>query len=154
MSFRISTSLLDPATLRAKLVEKSAGACATFEGWVRNSNEGQSVLSLEYEAYVPLAEKEGARILAEAHAKFALIGAVCMHRVGHLQLGDAAVWVGVTAEHRGPAFDACRYIIDETKARVPIWKKEHYVGGATAWINCATRGDYTETFPPIPPKSS
>ena len=62
--------------------------------------------------------------------------------VGHLHLGELAVWVGVTAEHRGAAFDACRYIIDEAKARVPIWKKEHYADGDTAWINCATRGDH------------
>ena len=59
-----------------------------------------------------------------------------------LQLGDLAIWVGVTAEHRGAAFEACRYIIDEAKARLPIWKKEHYDGGATAWINCATQGEH------------
>ena len=74
--------------------------------------------------------------------KFRLIGAVGVHRIGHLQLGDLAVWVGVTAEHRGDAFDACRYIIDEAKARLPIWKKEHYANGSTVWINCATRGDH------------
>ena len=90
----------------------------------------------------PLAEKEGMRILAEAREKFTLLGAACAHRTSHLQLGELAVWVGVTAEHRGAAFDACRYIIDETKARVPIWKKEHYASGATAWINCATRGGH------------
>lgn len=140
--FRLSSTVLDPVTLQRALADVRAGACVTFEGWVRNRNEGQPVLSLEYEAYTPLAEKEGARILAEAQHKFALIGAVCVHRSGHLQLGDLAVWVGVTAEHRGAAFDACRYIIDEAKARLPIWKKEHYATGATAWINCATRGDH------------
>jgi molybdopterin synthase catalytic subunit len=60
--------------------------------------------------------------------------------VGALRIGDLAVWVGVAAAHRGAVFDACRYLIDETKARVPVWKKEHYADGATAWINCATRG--------------
>jgi molybdopterin synthase catalytic subunit len=140
--FQLSATILDPAALQRALADVRAGACVTFEGWVRNRNEGQPVLSLEYEAYPPLAEKEGARILAEARAKFALLGAQCVHRVGHLQLGELAVWVGVTAEHRGAAFDACRYIIDEAKARVPIWKKEHYASGATAWINCATRGDH------------
>ena len=99
------------------------------------------------EAYAPLAEKEGMRILDEARARFAIRGAVCVHRVGHLQLGELAVWVGVTAEHRGAAFDACRYLIDEAKARVPIWKKEHYATGATAWINCATRGDFAAAKP-------
>ena len=142
MSFRLSTIFLDPAELQCALTDPRAGACVTFEGWVRNRNEGQPVLSLEYEAFVPLAESEGAKILAEAHAKFALVGAMAMHRTGHLQLGDLAVWVGVTAEHRGAAFDASRYIIDEAKARLPIWKKEHYASGATAWINCATRGEH------------
>lgn len=148
--FRLAATPLDPAALQKKLADVRAGACVTFEGWVRNRNDGQPVLSLEYEAYAPLAEKEGARILAEAREKFALLGALCVHRVGHLQLGEMAVWVGVTAEHRGAAFDACRFIIDEAKARVPIWKKEHYASGATAWINCATRGDHAGDASPSP----
>lgn len=148
--FRISSSPLDPAALYRTLADERAGACVTFEGWVRNRNEGQPVLSLEYEAYAPLAVSEGEKILAEARAKFSLLGAACVHRTGHLALGDLAVWVGVTAEHRGAAFDACRYLIDEAKARLPIWKKEHYASGATAWINCATRGEHggADAMPP------
>jgi molybdopterin synthase catalytic subunit len=141
--FRISTEPLDPAALQRSLADAHAGACVTFEGWVRDHNDGRPVLALDYEAYAPLAEKEGARILAEAREKFAIVGAVCIHRVGSLRIGDLAVWVGVSAAHRGAAFDACRFVIDETKARVPIWKKEHYADGDTAWINCATRGDHT-----------
>ena len=150
MSFSLAAIALDPAALQRALAEVRAGACVTFEGWVRNRNEGQAVQSLEYEAYAPLAEKEGACILAEAREKFSVLGVGCVHRTGHLQLGEMAVWVGVTAEHRGAAFDACRYIIDEAKARLPIWKKEHYVGGATAWINCATRGEHggADAMPP------
>ena len=79
---------------------------------------------------------------AEARAKYDVLAIACIHRVGALALGDLAVWVGVSAAHRGAAVDACRYGIDETKARVPVWKKEHYADGATAWINCATRGDH------------
>jgi len=150
MSFRISTVLIDPAALQRAMPDERAGACVTFEGWVRNRNEGQPVQALEYEAYALLAESEGERILAEARAKFALLGAVCVHRVGRLNLGELAVWVGVTSEHRGSAFEACRYIIDEAKARVPIWKKEYYASGATAWINCATRGEHAEATA-IPP---
>ena len=142
MSFRLASTPIDSAALQRALADARAGACVTFEGWVRNRNEGQPVLALEYEAYAPLAEKEGARILAEAQDKFALLAAACVHRTGHLHLGELAVWVGVTAQHRGAAFDACRYIIDEAKARLPIWKKEHYASGATAWINCATRGEF------------
>ncbi len=143
--FSISSTTIDAAALQRALADDRAGACVTFEGWVRNRNEGQPVQSLEYEAYVPLATSEGEKILAEARATFALIGAVAVHRVGHLRLGEMAVWVGVTAEHRGAAFDACRYIIDEAKARLPIWKKEHYTTGTTAWINCATRGEHAGT---------
>lgn len=139
--FKISSTPLDPVALQRELTDARAGACVTFEGWVRNRNDGQPVLSLEYEAYALLAETEGERILAEARAKFDLVGAAGVHRVGHLQLGDLAIWVGVTAEHRGAAFDGCRYIIDEAKARLPVWKKEHYASGTTAWINCATRGE-------------
>lgn len=149
MSFCVSAQPIDPGALQRALANARAGACVTFEGWVRDHNEGQPVVSLEYEAYAPLAEKEGERILAEAREKFALVAAAGVHRVGHLRLGEMAVWVGVTAEHRGAAFEACRYIIDEAKARLPIWKKEHYASGATAWINCAVRGEHaTATQPP------
>ena len=124
--FRTAEPHRSGGACKKALPDPRAGACVTFEGWVRDRNEGQAVQSLEYEAYVPLAEKEGAQILAEAREKFALMGAACVHRVGHLALGELAVWVGVTAEHRGAAFEACRYIIDEAKARLPIWKQEHY----------------------------
>ena len=127
--------------LRASVssTQQAAGACVTFEGWVRNHNEGEAVQALEYEAHQAIAEKEGARIVAEAMTRFAVTAVHCEHRVGKLGIGDCAVWVGVSADHRGAAFDACRYVIDETKARVPIWKKEHYASGATGWVNCATR---------------
>ena len=147
-TFHISSSPLDVPKLQRALVHPQAGAGATFEGRVRDHNEGQPVQSLEYEAYPELAEREGNRVLAEARQKFDLLAVVAVHRVGHLQIGDLAVWVGVAAAHRGPAFDACRYIIDELKARVPIWKKEHYASGATTWINCATRGDFADGTPP------
>lgn len=140
--FRIVSEPIDAEALKRALEDARAGACVTFEGWVRNHNEGQPVESLEYEAYAELAEAEGARILAEARERFDVFAAVCHHRVGTLRIGDMAVWVGVGSAHRGAAFDACRYIIDEVKARVPIWKKEHYASGASQWINCATRGDF------------
>ncbi len=148
MAFRISPEPIDAEVLRKDLQAHAAGACVTFEGWVRDHNDGQPVQSLEYEAYALLAEKEGERILREAQEKFAIETMAGVHRVGHLQLGEIAIWVGVTARHRGAAFDACRYIIDEAKARLPVWKKEHYSGGTTAWINCATRGEHAEAQPP------
>lgn len=151
MSFRVSSTPLDIDSLKPALAHPQAGACASFEDWVRNHNEGQPVLSLEYEAFAALAEREGERVLEEARQRFDLLAAEAVHRVGHLQIGDLAVWVGVASAHRGAAFDACRYIIDELKARVPVWKKEHYASGATAWINCATRGDHAD--PATPPAS-
>ncbi len=136
--FRLSAEILDPAALRRGLPDPGAGACVTFEGWVRNHHEGRPVTALEYEAYGGLAELEGARIMAEALTKFPIVAAGCIHRTGRLEIGGLAVWVGVTAAHRSAAFDACRFIIDETKARVPVWKKEHYAdGGPAEWVNCA-----------------
>jgi molybdopterin synthase catalytic subunit len=137
--FKLSPEPIEVAALEKELRDTRAGARVTFEGWVRVKNDGRAVLALDYEAYAPLAEKEGGLILAEARSKFALLAAVCIHRTGALALGDLAVWVGVTAEHRAAAFDACRYIIDETKARVPIWKREHYADGKKEWINAANR---------------
>ena len=136
MSFRISESPLDPPALQAWLQDQRAGACVVFEGWVRNHNEGRQVLRLEYEAYTAMAEKEGAAILAEAAGKFGVDHAHCVHRVGSLEIGGIAVWVGVSCAHREEAFAACRYIIDEVKHRVPIWKKEYYPGGDSGWVNC------------------
>jgi len=132
---------IDPGAFRSSLQDARAGACVTFEGWVRDHNDGRAVQRLEYEAFGELAEREGERMLAEARQKFGVLAVTCVHRVGVLEVGQLAVWVGVIAAHRGAAFDACRYVIDEVKARVPIWKKEHYHDGSTEWINGATRTD-------------
>ena len=136
--FLIRTESLDIAALRASMGDVRAGGFVCFEGWVRNSNEGRAVLRLEYEAFVPLAEKEGNRILDEAMRVFPVFDIRCVHRTGALALGDLAVWVGVSSQHRGAAFDACRFVIDEVKSRVPIWKKEHYADGDSGWVNCHT----------------
>jgi molybdopterin synthase catalytic subunit len=137
--FEISSTPIDPTSLQRSLEAEAAGACVTFEGWVRDHNDGAPVLALEYEAHEAIAAQEGAKILAEARERFSIIAVRCVHRVGKLAIGDCAVWVGVSAAHRGAAFDACRYVIDETKSRVPIWKKEHYASGASGWVNCATQ---------------
>ena len=147
MSFKIASTPIDPNALKRTLSADAAGACVTFEGWVRNHNEGEPVRALEYEAHASIAVREGEKILAEARERFAIDAARCEHRVGKLAIGDCAVWVGVSAAHRGAAFDACRYIIDETKQRVPIWKKEHYRDGQSGWVNCATRTDAPAAAP-------
>ena len=136
MRFRFTESAIDAASARREILDRGAGGYVSFEGWVRDHNEGQDVTRLEYEAFQPLAVKEGDRILAEALKRFPIKHAACIHRVGSLDLSDMAVWVGVSAAHRGEAFEACRYIIDEVKHRVPIWKKEHYRSGDSGWVNC------------------
>jgi molybdopterin synthase catalytic subunit len=134
-NFSLSSNTIDTAALRATLSDPHAGACAVFEGWVRDHNDGRPVRGLRYEAYVELAEAEGARILDEASTRFDIVKACAVHRIGDLELGELAVWVGVTAAHRDAAFGACRWIIDEVKSRVPIWKHERYVDGDAGWLH-------------------
>ncbi len=136
MRFRFTSTAIDTAVVRRELLDPGAGGYVSFEGWVRNFNEGRTVLRLEYEAFESLAIAEGGRILAAAATRFPIKQALCIHRVGALDISDMAVWVGVSAEHRGEAFDACRFIIDEVKHRVPIWKKEYYDNGDSGWVNC------------------
>lgn len=134
--FRIKSNPIDISALRERCLAEGAGAYTAFEGWVRDNNEGHSVNSLEYEAYAELAEKEGSKILEEARKRWPIISLTAEHAVGHLRIGDCAIYVGVSSKHRADAFEACRYIVDNVKDRVPIWKKEHYTTGATEWINC------------------
>lgn len=140
---QITDRPIEPEQLRGTLQDPAAGAYTAFEGWIRNVNEGQAVLRLEYEAYEPLALSEGEKVVREAIDRFDVLHARCVHRTGLLELGECAVWVGVSSGHRDEAFRACRYIIDEIKVRLPIWKKEHYADGHSGWVNCercATHG--------------
>lgn len=136
MMFRFSAAGIDTEAARRELQDPGAGGYASFEGWVRDHNEGQEVTRLEYEAFQELAMKEGDRIVADALQRHPVKRALCIHRIGSLKVGEMAVWVGVSSAHRGEAFDACRFIIDEVKHRLPIWKKEHYRSGNSGWVNC------------------
>jgi molybdopterin synthase catalytic subunit len=133
--FRLSESAIDAAVLARSLAHAGSGARVTFEGWVRDHNAGRAVRGLAYQAYAGLAEIEGGRILAETMQQFAIVDARCVHRVGALEVGDLAVWVGVSAAHRDAAFAACRHVIDEVKKRVPIWKNERYADGESGWLH-------------------
>jgi len=133
--FTLSQAPIDSALLARQLADARAGACVTFEGWVRDHNDGHAVRRLDYQAYAPLAQSEGERIVREAVQRFELIAAECVHRVGALAIGDLAVWVGASSAHRDAAFAACRFIIDEVKRRVPIWKNEHYASGESGWLH-------------------
>lgn len=133
--FRLSEIPFDVAALRAELLDARVGGYASFEGWVRDHNDGRAVTGLRYEAYAAMAEAEGERILEEACTRFDILDARCVHRTGDLAIGELAVWVGVSAAHRDAAFAACRFVIDEVKSRVPIWKHERYAEGDAGWLH-------------------
>lgn len=134
--FLISPYSIETSSLSQGLSEARAGALVTFEGWVRNHHEGKEVLHLEYEAYEALCISEALALEAEVKERYDIIDISCVHRVGHCDIGELAVWIGVTAEHRGPAFDACEHYIDALKVRLPIWKKESFVDGRSDWVRC------------------
>ena len=135
--FKITSDLITLETVKTDGENHGIGARSVFEGVVRDTNDGHQVRKLEYECYEPLAIKEGNQILDEAIEKFDLINASCIHRVGTLEIGETAVIVIATSGHRDEAFKGCRYIIDEVKSRVPIWKKEYYEDGETEWLKGA-----------------
>lgn len=111
------------------------GGVSVFEGRVRNHNHGKQVTSLFYECYQPMALKVMEEIRQEALAKWKGVKIIAVHRYGSIPLGEAAAWIGVAASHRDESFAACRFMIDEIKSRVPIWKKEEYVDGSHVWVH-------------------
>jgi molybdopterin synthase catalytic subunit len=128
---------LDPAALLAEVSGISNGASILFVGTVRNVNEGREVTGIDYAAYLPMAERELAAIVAEAADRFHTSHIAVEHRLGHLALLDASVAIAVAHPHRAAAYDASRYIIEELKHRVPIWKREEYVDGTREWVGTA-----------------
>ena len=125
---------IDPSALIAEVAESRNGATLLFLGTVRDVNDGRAVTGIEYSAYRSMAEREMAAIVAEACAEFGTDDIVVEHRLGVLELGEASVGIAVAHSHRGRAYDASRYIIEELKKRVPIWKLEHYVDGTREWV--------------------
>ena len=129
----LSAAPLELAALVARVEAPERGAVASFLGLVRDHHRGRAVSRLEYSAYAPMAEAECARIVAEAEARWP-VRIVLAHRIGALEIGDAAVAIVAGAAHREEAFAACRFVIEEVKRRVPIWKKEFYADGAVDWV--------------------
>jgi len=134
--FKISTTPIDTSAVVARVEDPTCGGLVLFEGRVRNHHRGRDVLRLDYEAFPSMAESEGNKIVTAALEKFDVRAIACVHRTGSLAIGDIAVVVAVSAAHREAAFDACRYVIDELKATVPIWKKEFYTDGTDEWTGC------------------
>jgi molybdopterin synthase catalytic subunit len=132
--FSLTDQPLEIASLAAELRDPAAGAEVTFDGRVRNHNEGHKVAALEYQAYPALALVVGNRILSEEMEKHGVLRAVAMHRTGPLEIGESAVWVGVASAHRGAAFDAARAIMERLKYELPVWKKETYADGSSEWV--------------------
>ncbi|HKE37096.1 MAG TPA: molybdenum cofactor biosynthesis protein MoaE [Candidatus Baltobacteraceae bacterium] len=137
---RIAREPIDPKSVEARAHSENCGGVVTFLGIVRaRADDGRSVDGLHYEAFDEMAVAEFEAITAEARERFGNVRIAAEHRVGDLKVGDVAVVVCVAAEHRGEAFAACRYAIDELKRRAPIWKKEHYVDGGGEWKANAAR---------------
>ncbi|HEY4217585.1 MAG TPA: molybdenum cofactor biosynthesis protein MoaE [Gemmatimonadaceae bacterium] len=128
---------LDAASLVNEVARQSNGATVLFVGTVRDVNEGRPVQGMEYKAYRAMAERELADIVREAAIQFGTDDIVVEHRVGTLALGEASVVIAVAHPHRGRAYDASRYVIEQLKQRVPIWKLEHYADGTREWVGAA-----------------
>ena len=133
----IVTSEIDPASLINEVGSPQYGAISLFIGTVREVNDGRSVTAIEYSVYKSMADTELERILDEAEERFGVSALVVEHRIGLLGLGDVSVAIAAAHAHRAPALDCTRYVIEEIKKRVPIWKKEHYVDGTREWVDPA-----------------
>ncbi|HUP89315.1 MAG TPA: molybdenum cofactor biosynthesis protein MoaE [Longimicrobiales bacterium] len=110
------------------------GAAVLFLGIVRNHNEGRSVNGVHYEAYRGMAEKVLSEIVDEAAKQIAPASIAAVHRFGELSVGEVSIAIAASTPHRAEAFDACRYVIEEVKKRLSVWKQEHYVGGEAVWL--------------------
>lgn len=129
----LTSSPIDVPALTAEVHDPARGGIASFLGVVRSHHQGRQVLRLEYSAYPEMAEAECARILGEAKGRWPVEVAV-RHRLGTLDPGELAVAVVVAGGHREEAFAACRFVIEELKRRVPIWKREHFADGSVEWV--------------------
>jgi len=131
----IVTGTIDPASLIDEVSSPQYGAISLFIGTVREVNEGRSVSGIEYSAYKSMASAELERILDEAVERFGISALVVEHRIGLLGLGEVSVTIAAAHPHRAPALDSTRFVIEEIKKRVPIWKKEHYADGTREWVD-------------------
>ncbi len=131
---RVTRDPLDAAAILRQVAAPSDGAVLLFWGVVRDHNEGREVDHLEYHAYAEMAEAELSRIVEEAAMRWKTGEIAVLHRLGRLEIGEASVAVAVAAPHRAETYEASRYIIEELKRRVPIWKKEGYTDGAGEWL--------------------
>jgi molybdopterin synthase catalytic subunit len=126
---------IDPARLLAAAQRSRNGASVVFVGTVREVNDGRAVTGMEYTAYEAMAERELGRIVEEAARLFGTDDVLVEHRLGSLEVGEISVAIAAAHPHRARAFEAVRYVIEELKRRVPVWKLEHYVDGTREWVD-------------------
>jgi molybdopterin synthase catalytic subunit len=126
---------IDSCALLNEVADHRNGATVLFVGTVREVNDGSPVSGLDYSAYSAMAETELASIVAEAAQRWNTTDIVVEHRIGALSLGEASVAIAAAHPHRAEAYEASRYIIEELKKRLPVWKREHYVDGRSEWVN-------------------
>jgi molybdopterin synthase catalytic subunit len=138
MRASIVTAVIDPAALLTEVGSVSNGASVLFVGTVRDMNAGRAVTGIEYASYESMAVRELEAIVSEAALLFDTDGIAVEHRIGTLHLGEASVAIAVAHAHRAPAYEASRFIIEQLKRRVPIWKREHYADGTREWIDATT----------------
>jgi molybdopterin synthase catalytic subunit len=130
---------IDVAELQRAIEGPARGGVVTFVGTVRNHHAGNDVVELEYSAYGPMAEQQMAGIVTEAERRWP-VTVSAQHRLGRLTIGDVAVAVAVAGVHRDEAFEACRFVIEAIKDRVPVWKRERYADGSEAWVDPTAPG--------------
>jgi molybdopterin synthase catalytic subunit len=130
---KLQAEPIEVADLIAAVSSPGEGAIALFLGTVRDNNRGRRVIALEYQAFDEMALREMTAVAKDAAERFGLFKVALVHRTGRLDIGEVAVGVAVAAPHRKQSFDGCRFVIDELKVRVPIWKKEFYEGGSV-WL--------------------
>jgi molybdopterin synthase catalytic subunit len=135
MRSALTDKALDPAALLREVSSSANGAAIIFVGTVREVNEGRAVTGIDYSAYSTMAIRELDSIVRDAAARFGTVHIVVEHRLGTLDIGDASVVIAVAHPRRAAAFDAARFVIEELKRRVPIWKREHYADGTREWVD-------------------
>jgi molybdopterin synthase catalytic subunit len=126
---------IDVAALLAEVQDTANGATLVFLGQVREVNDGRPVSGIEYSAYGEMAERELASIASECVSAFGISHLLVEHRLGALELGETSIAIVVAHPHRGAAYEASRFVIEEVKRRLPIWKREGYVDGSSEWVN-------------------
>jgi molybdopterin synthase catalytic subunit len=132
---QLTHAAIDPQSVLSSVASHDAGAVVLFLGTTREFTHGRRTLSLDYECYPAMAEKKLAELGAQARERWPLTGCTIVHRLGHLELGEASIAIAVSSPHRAIAFEAGEWLIDTIKQVVPIWKQENWADGTSEWVH-------------------